>query len=52
MANKMIAVIREKALEEQLRESVQQEVFTLSWQKAADSVYDVYSRHIRSEVMA
>jgi glycogen(starch) synthase len=53
MANKMIAVIREKALREQLAESVQQEVFTHSWQKAADRIWEVYNHHIQKEsVMA
>jgi glycogen(starch) synthase len=51
MANKMIAVIREKALREQLAESVQQEVFTHSWQKAADRIMDVYNRHVRKETV-
>ncbi len=45
MANQIIAAIRSESLRSQLLESAQQEVGSMSWQRAADTVYDIYQQH-------
>jgi len=49
MANQMIAVLREQPLHDQLIETAQSEVMSLSWQKAADSVYRIYHHHLKKQ---
>ena len=51
MANQMIAVLRSNALHDQLQESAQAEVMSLSWQKAADAVYRIYHHHLKKEAV-
>lgn len=46
MANQMIAAVRSEALRSQLLEGAQDQVLSMSWEKAADKVYEVYQQHI------
>lgn len=52
MANQIIGAVRSQALRQQLLEGAQQEVMQMSWHKAADTVYDVYQRHLNKEMAA
>lgn len=52
MANQMIGAVRSQALREQLLAGAQGEVLQMSWQKAADAVYDVYQLHTKELVTA
>lgn len=52
MANQMIAAVRSEALTEQLLEGAQQQVNTMSWQRAADKVHEIYRRHLPEGVAA
>jgi glycosyltransferase involved in cell wall biosynthesis len=52
MANQMIAAVRSTALHDQLIEGAQQQVLSMSWQKAADKVFDIYQQHVPAGVAA
>lgn len=53
MANQIIAAVRSGALRESLLEVAQREVGRMSWQKAADRIYEIYQEHLnQAAVMA
>jgi glycosyltransferase involved in cell wall biosynthesis len=52
MANQMTAAVRSGALRSDLLETAQREVGRMSWQKAADKVYDLYRHHHEKQAVA
>lgn len=46
MANQMIAAVRSEALTQQLLEGAQEQVRTMSWQRAADKIHEIYRQHL------
>ncbi len=52
MANQMIAAVRSQALTDQLVQDAQQQVLSMSWQKAADKIYEIYQQHLPMKVAA
>jgi glycosyltransferase involved in cell wall biosynthesis len=51
MANQIIAAVRSEALRESLLEVAQREVSRMSWQKAADRIYEIYQEHLNREAV-
>lgn len=52
MANQIIAAVRSEALTAQLLDGAQQQVQSMSWQRAADKIHQIYQQHLRVEVAA
>lgn len=50
MANQMTAIVRSKALRQELHANSLKEYDHLSWDKTADKLFDVYRRHVRKAV--
>jgi glycosyltransferase involved in cell wall biosynthesis len=46
MANKMIAAVRSDALTSQLAQDAGQQVWNMSWHKSADTIFNIYERHL------
>jgi glycosyltransferase involved in cell wall biosynthesis len=51
MANQIIAAVRSGALRESLLDVAQREVSRMSWQKAADRIYEIYQDHLTREAV-
>ena len=52
MANQIIAAVQSASLRDTLLENAQAEVAKLSWQQAADKIYQIYEQHLPREAMA
>jgi glycosyltransferase involved in cell wall biosynthesis len=50
MTNQILAAVRSSALCATLLDTAQSEVFRMSWQKAADRIYELYEEHRGREV--
>jgi glycosyltransferase involved in cell wall biosynthesis len=51
MANQMIAALRSKALRDSLLETSMAEVGRMSWQHAADQIYEIYQSHLPNQAV-
>lgn len=51
MANQIIAAVRSRALRETLLDMAQNEIGRMSWQKAADRIYEIYRHHLSQEAV-
>jgi glycosyltransferase involved in cell wall biosynthesis len=51
MANQIIAALRYEPLRRTLLERAQAEIASMSWQKAADTIYDIYHEHVGTEAV-
>ncbi len=49
MANKILAVVRNDALRDELHANSHREYLNRSWDKAADQLWDVYNRHTKRQ---
>lgn len=52
MANQIIAAVQSGSLRSTLLENAQTEVAKLSWQQAADKIYQIYEQHLPREAVA
>ncbi len=51
MANQITAVVRSKALCQELQDNAYREYKRLSWNKAADQLFDIYHRHMETALV-
>jgi glycosyltransferase involved in cell wall biosynthesis len=51
LANQIIAELRNEPLRRTLLERAQAEIASMSWQKAADTIYDIYHEHVGTEAV-
>lgn len=52
MANQMIAAVRSDGMRQVMIENAQRELNSLSWNRSAEKVHDVYQRHSRHSMVA